>query len=212
LSDSSTFSGGAYRVLNVGSGVPTRQKLQEIFCDPDWREVRLDIDPAVKPDLLGDMTDMRHLVASQSFDAVWSSHNLEHLYDYQVPKALSEFCRVLKPHGFVIVNCPDVLSIARQIVERGLENTAYVSNAGPISPLDMLYGYGRAIAAGNTYMAHRTGFTIERLKRLFDVSGFKASWVAAGDGFDLWAVAMMDATDAVNLRRHLEQTGLKFPQ
>jgi len=212
MSDSSSFAGSAYCVLNVGCGIPTRQKLHAIFHDPDWREVRLDIDPAVKPDLIGDMTDMQGLIPSESFDAVWSSHNLEHLYDHQAPKALAEFRRILKPHGFAIINCPDTLAIARQIVAHGLESIAYVSKAGPISPLDMLFGYGRAIADGNTFMAHRTGFTVERLRRLLDASGFKASWVVPGDGFDIWAVALMDATDAGALRRHLEQTGLRFPK
>ena len=212
MSDNSSSAAGAYRVLNVGSGVAVRQKLHTIFHSPDWQEVRFDIDPGVRPDLLGDMTDMRGVVASESFDAVWSSHNIEHLYDHEAPKALAEFRRILKPHGFAIINCPDMLSIARQIVEHGLEAAAYMSPAGPISPLDMLFGFGRAIASGNTFMAHRTGFTVERLRRLLEASGFAESWVAPGKGFDLWAVALMDATDADDLRLHLEQTGLQFPK
>ncbi len=212
MSDNSSSVVGPYRVLNVGSGAPVRQKLHTIFHTPDWQEVRMDIDPAVQPDLLGDMIDMRDIVADESFDAVWSSHNIEHLYDHQVPRALAEFRRILKPHGFAIINCPDMFSIARQILEHGLEDAAYISPAGPISPLDMLFGFGKAIANGNTFMAHRTGFSVERLRRLLDAAGFTESWVARGNGFDLWAVALMDATDSDDLRRHLEQTGLQFPK
>ena len=36
------------------------------------------------------MTDMS-MVDSAAVDAVWSSHNLEHLYAHEVPVALGEF-------------------------------------------------------------------------------------------------------------------------
>lgn len=65
----------------------------------DWTENRLDIDPAVQPDVTGTMTDMAS-VASASVDAVFSSHNIEHLYPYEVPPSLAEFRRVLRDDGF----------------------------------------------------------------------------------------------------------------
>ena len=43
-----------------------------------------------------------------SVDAVFSSHNIEHLYPHEVPLALKEFMRVLKPDGFVLMTCPDL--------------------------------------------------------------------------------------------------------
>jgi predicted SAM-dependent methyltransferase len=52
----------------------------------------------VQPDVLGTMTDMS-AVATGSVDAVVSSHNMEHLYPHEVPLALAEFVRVLKPDG-----------------------------------------------------------------------------------------------------------------
>jgi predicted SAM-dependent methyltransferase len=39
-------------------------------------------------------------VASESVDAIFSSHNIEHLYPHEVPVALAEFIRVLKPGLF----------------------------------------------------------------------------------------------------------------
>jgi predicted SAM-dependent methyltransferase len=36
-------------------------------------------------------------LATGSVDAVVSSHNMEHLYPHEVPLALAEFVRVLKP-------------------------------------------------------------------------------------------------------------------
>ena len=53
----------------------------------NWREIRLDLDPAVQPDIVCSITDMSP-VATDSVDAIWSSHNLEHLQRHEVPLAL----------------------------------------------------------------------------------------------------------------------------
>jgi len=38
--------------LNVGCGYPLRQKLHPHFHGSEWREIRLDLDPAVQPDIV----------------------------------------------------------------------------------------------------------------------------------------------------------------
>src|SRR5262249_45372388 len=58
--------------------------------------------------------------------------------------------------------------------------------AGPVSALDMLYGFGRAIARGNAFMAHRTGFTAETLGRKLKEAGFTSIQLKR-DRYDLWA-------------------------
>jgi predicted SAM-dependent methyltransferase len=98
-------------VLNVGCGYPLRQKLHPHFHGEEWQEIRLDLDPAVKPDIVCSITDMRP-VADCSVDAVWSSHNLEHLQRHEVPRALDEFVRVLRPWGMLLMTLPDLLSTA----------------------------------------------------------------------------------------------------
>jgi predicted SAM-dependent methyltransferase len=82
------------QVLHVGCGPPNPQALHATFRSDGWRELRLDINPAVEPDIIASMTQM-DAVASGSVDAVWSSHNLEHPYAHEVPLALAEFYRVL---------------------------------------------------------------------------------------------------------------------
>src|SRR5581483_7471956 len=99
-------------VLNVGCGYPRRQGLHPAFHGPEWRELRLDIDPAVKPDIVCSITAMDP-VATGSVDAVWSSHNLEHLYRHEVPRALAEFLRVLRPGGLLLLTLPDLQKAAR---------------------------------------------------------------------------------------------------
>ena len=84
-------------------------------------------------------------------DAVWSSHNVEHLYPHEVPVALAEFRRVLKPEGFAIVTCPDLQAVAELVAQDKLTQPAYQSPSGPISPLDILYGHRPALALGNLF-------------------------------------------------------------
>src|SRR5246127_2576282 len=120
-------------VLNVGCGYPLRQKLHPHFHGPEWREVRLDLDPAVQTDIICSVTDMSP-VAAGSVDAVWSSHNLEHLQRHEVPLALAEFLRVLKPGGLLLLTLPDLQQVARLIVEDRLEKKASVSPNGPQPP------------------------------------------------------------------------------
>jgi SAM-dependent methyltransferase len=159
-------------LLNVGCGPQGGQeRLPAFFRGPDWREVRLDIDPAVRPDVVASITDLACLRPG-SVDAIWSSHNLEHLYDHEVGRALTEFLRVLTPEGFVYLQAPDLEAVAQLIVTGGLEAVAYDSPAGPIGPLDMLYGHRASVAAGHSHMAHRTGFTPRSLERALERAGF----------------------------------------
>ena len=157
--------------LHVGCGQNTKVRTTRAFNTPEWTELRLDIDPAVVPDIVGTMTDMR-AVADASVDAIYSSHNIEHLYPHEVPLALAEFRRVLKPGGFAVVTCPDLQAVAELVAQDKLTQPAYQSPAGPISALDILYGHRPALAQGNLFMAHRTGFTLSSLMHAFNTSGF----------------------------------------
>lgn len=179
--------GQARRVLHVGCGRTNPDKLHATFRGPEWREIRLDIDPRVEPDVLADMMDMAP-VAAASVDAVWSSHNIEHLYAHQVPVALGEFLRVLRPGGFVLISCPDLQAVAQAVLDTGLTAPAYQSASGPITPHDMIFGFGRDVAAGNEFMAHKTGFTGQSLGEALVAAGFARVGVKRVR-FDLWARA-----------------------
>ena len=179
----------ARTVLHVGCGVSDPRKLPaEFFPAGEWREIRLDLDPGVAPDIVASITDMA-AVADASVDAVWSAHNLEHLFAHEVPRALAEFRRVLRPGGFALVTVPDLQRAAALIAEDRLAEPAYLSPAGPVAPLDMLYGHGVAIAAGNGFMAHRTGFTARTLEAALLGAGFPVVRVLRDERFALWAAA-----------------------
>lgn len=184
-------------LLNVGCG-GKGSLVPPWFPKPLWREIRLDIDPAVEPDIVSSTTDMRAAVASESVDAVWSAHNIEHLFAHEVDMALKEFARVIKPDGIVVVYVPNLQRAAELVAQDKLDETAYSSGVGPISPLDMLYGLRTDIAAGRTYMAHKTGFTATTLRRALANAGLCHADVKK-DGWDLLAVAAKQAFGTITL-------------
>lgn len=188
-------------LLHVGCGPKRKDRTTAGFNTPDWTEIRLDIDPAVQPDVTGTMTDMA-AVASASVDAVFSSHNIEHLYPHEVPLALAEFRRVLRDDGFAVITCPDLQSVAALVAQDRLTEPAYVSPAGPIAPLDILYGHRAAMERGNLFMAHRCGFTRKVLVATLQAAGF-ASVIAMARprSFDLWALASKSARGEDELRQ-----------
>jgi SAM-dependent methyltransferase len=152
-------------------------------------EIRLDIDPAVQPDITASITDM-HPIESESMDALYSSHNIEHLYPHEVELALREFRRVLKTDGYALITCPDIQIVARHIAEGRLEDTLYTSPAGPIAPIDILYGHRPSLARGNLFMAHKTGFTAQSLGNAIISAGFVKAQVKRDEkNFNLWARA-----------------------
>lgn len=180
-------------LLHVGCGVAHPDKVPAAYFAPGaWREVRLDIDPAVAPDIEASITDMG-TVPDASVDAVWSSHNIEHLFAHEVPLALAEFHRVLRPGGFALIATPDLQQAAGLIAAGQLEEPAYMSAMGPISPVDILYGFRPSIAAGNAFMGHRTGFTAASLERALLAAGFASAQVIRDGHFALWASAVRAA-------------------
>jgi hypothetical protein len=179
----------AKQVLHVGCGAYAPDKLHAVFRHDDWHEVRLDIDDAVRPDIVASITDMTS-VADGHVDAVFSSHNLEHLYPHDVLVALKEFKRVLKPTGFALITLPDLQEVARLVAAGQLAEPIYMSALGPIAPLDILYGYRPALAAGNVFMAHHTGFTSQLLMNTLAGAGFPAATVQrVPSALSLWAIA-----------------------
>lgn len=175
-------------VLHVGCGPQNKSGLKG-FDSVEWREIRFDIDPSVYPDIKGTLTDM-HAVASGSVDAVYSSHNIEHVFPHEVPKVLLEFHRVLKEDGIVVLTCPDLRSVCEAVVNDRLLETLYESPMGPIAPIDILYGHRDSVAEGKIHMAHKTGFTYSTLGRAFFEAGFKFYVGAARpSNYDLWIVS-----------------------
>jgi SAM-dependent methyltransferase len=151
-------------LVNVGCGPRHASTLPRYF--DGWRQVRVDVDASVEPDILAELTDLSP-IPDASADAVWAAHCVEHLFAHQVKLALTEFRRVLREDGFVCVIVPDLQTIAQYIAADRLHEPLYDSPAGLVTPHDIVFGFGTAIAGGRTSMAHRCGFTPGMLQRCF---------------------------------------------
>lgn len=181
---------GERLLLHVGCGHATIEHIQVSgFRKSSWREIRLDADESVVPDIVGTMTEMP-AVPTAAVDAVFSSHGIEHLYWHDVPRALVEFRRVLADDGFVVITCPDLQAAAQMIAEDRLFDTAYNSSAGPITPFDMVYSYRPFVQANPEWMSHHCGFTLTTLVAVLREAGFaKMYGYRREGGFDLWVMA-----------------------
>jgi hypothetical protein len=199
------------RLLNAGSGPGRARRIARMVDKEGWVEVRFDIDPHVEPDVVGSVIEIGRSFEPQSFDGVWSSHMLEHLYAHEVFPTLCQFRQVLKLDGFALIMSPDIEAVAHFIVAHGIAAIAYHSPAGPIRPLDMLYGHSRAIEEGHVHMAHRTGFTAERLGNLLLMAGFPTVSVTT-ENFEVCALALMPEADGATIQKTLLETGFDFQE
>jgi predicted O-linked N-acetylglucosamine transferase (SPINDLY family)/predicted SAM-dependent methyltransferase len=178
-------------VLHVGCGSPEAGRLPTRFAAPHWRELRLDIDERVKPDYVASITDMG-MVPDALAEALYSSHNVEHLFPHEVTPALREFGRVLKPGGFVLIVVPDLQLAAERVLSGELNDPVYQSPAGPVTAHDMIYGQAESIGEGNLFMMHKTGFTAASLQQELERAGFHRVTVQRM-AYALWAVGHKDA-------------------
>jgi hypothetical protein len=177
------------RFLHVGSGRHRKPQTIRAFQGPEWQEVSLDIDESVKPDIVDKLPELAQ-VESNGFDAVYSSHSIEHLYPHEVPVALKAFLRVLNENGVAVIRCPDLQTIGHSIAAGEIDKPLYVSGMGPVSALDMLYGFRPSMANGNLYMAHHTGFTAKTLGDACAEAGFSGVFcLRKKDTRELWCVA-----------------------
>lgn len=186
------------RLLNVGGGS------KSIPLPPEYigfEHVLLDIDPQGAPDIVLDGRQLAELAPDQ-FDAIYCSHNLEHYFRHDVPKVLGGFFHVLKPGGFAQIRVPDLTELMRRVVQGkiDLEETLYVSPAGPIAPIDVIYGLGRQIeTSGVDFFAHKTGFSDQSLARAVERAGFAPNFSRVAD-LEINLIAFKGTPDPDNLR------------
>lgn len=198
------------RVLHVGCGAKSAARLHAAFKQPSWREIRFDIDETTAPDFTGSIVDMRSWIEDGSCDAIWASHVLEHLSRHEVPKALREFRRVLAPTGFALIRLPDLEKIAEFIVAGRANEVVYHSPAGPITPIDMLFGHGASIERGQESMRHGTGFSRDLLASDLIEAGFAEVRCTRTDTYEVWAAAFMPQAAVTRVLDALASTGLEL--
>lgn len=174
-------------VLHVGCGPATQEHTHHSFHGDEWKHIRVDIDPDVKPDVVDDIRYLQ-TQGNESHDGLYSSHNLEHLHYNDVFRALKSFHRVLKDRGRLVVVVPD-FELACNWVRQGHGlKTIYSSPAGPITPFDMIFGY-RPFTENNPFQQHKCGFTKDWLRGALIDAGFSGVETTTTDNFDIWGFA-----------------------
>jgi SAM-dependent methyltransferase len=150
--------------------------------------VTVDIDPANKPDIVADITNMTS-VMDASCDEVVAGHVLEHIEWPDSFAAIAEFARVLKPGGVVKIAVPDMASLMRMLL----------SGESAFHVMGLIYGLGGRV---NTFERHRYGFTPGMLADILETLGF-------GE-FDWWNSSLADASNGWAPRGLDERIGMSL--
>lgn len=194
------------KLLHVGCGPKNKTNTTKVFAGEGWEETRLDIDEEVKPDIITTMTDLS-MIKDNEYDAIYSSHNIEHLFAHEVDIALEEFSRVLDNEGEIFITCPDMARAAEEVIKGNFLGVLYESPAGPISAIDILFGHRESLRNGQHHMAHRVGFTLKILLGLLKAHGFNTV-AGISDNMNLYALGLIeknsDKLAESKLREHLD--------
>lgn len=141
-----------------------------------YHEITVDISKDSNPDLVMDLTDLSR-IPTDSMDAVYLSHALEHVDPHKVEVALKGFSRVLKDGGVAKIIVPN-MKIPAQLISQGKpDEVMYESPSGPITAMDMFYGHQQSIKNGKEGMRHKIAFTKEYLEKCLLSAGIVGATV-----------------------------------
>lgn len=143
--------------LNLGCG----DKILPGYINVDVVESRL----GFKPDVLCDLRQLTPF-ENDSVDEILSVHVVEHFWRWEVVDILKEWVRVLKPGGRMILECPNLLSAAHEL----LMNPDAASGPGSEGQRTMWVFYGDP-KWKDPYMVHRWGYTPLSLARVMHEAG-----------------------------------------
>jgi len=143
--------------LNLGCG----DKILPGYINVDVVESRLDR----KPDVICDLHRLTPF-EDNSVDEILSVHVVEHFWRWEVVDILKEWVRVLKPGGKMILECPNILSAAQEL----LRNPDMACGPGPEGQRSMWVFYGDP-QWQDSYMVHRWGYSPLSLARVMHEAG-----------------------------------------
>jgi predicted SAM-dependent methyltransferase len=120
-----------------------------------------DIGPGPEVDFVGNCKDLSQF-ADASVETIYASHVLEHLqYKDELPAALKEWFRVLRPNGTVMISVPDLETLCRLFLHPQLNG-------------DQRFFVMRMMFGGETdaHDIHLVGLTFEFLGFFLSQAGF----------------------------------------
>jgi SAM-dependent methyltransferase len=149
--------------LNLGSG-------------DDYREgyVNIDLRDDCGADEVGDVGKLRF--GDGEVDEIVAADLLEHFPAYRTLDVLAEWRRVLRPGGRLVLKVPNLLELARWIVDRA--NVRLV--------VRNIYG-GHRWGPDGSWDAHHTGWTPDMLEEDLRAAGFRV--LTNRGGVNMWVEA-----------------------
>jgi len=147
----------AVKKLNLGCG----DKILPGYVNVDVVESRA----GKRPDVMCDLHRLQPF-EDASVDEVLAVHVVEHFWRWEVVDVLKEWARVLKPGGKMILECPNVISAAQQL----LSDPDVTAGPGPEGQRSMWVFYGDP-AWRDPLMVHRWGYTPRSLAQVMHEAG-----------------------------------------
>lgn len=169
---------------------PLRLHIGGMQPHPDWRIVN--VMPTPETDYVRSCTDLSSF-ADGSVAEIYASHVIEHLgYQSELPRALDEFFRVLRPDGTLRVSVPDLQTLCRLFIDDSLDLSARfhvmrIIYGGQVDRADFHYvGFDEGLLRAHLTRAGFTG--IERVAN-FDLFEDTSKLVLYGTPISLNMIA-----------------------
>jgi len=128
---------------------------------PDWKI--FDIEQRREVDYIGDASDLSQF-EDGSIEAIYASHVLEHFYyglNYELAFTLSEWYRVLKQGGKLMISVPDMRNLC------WLYSRPDIDTQARFHLMRMIFG-----GQTNEYDVHKVGFDFDILCMFLSDTGF----------------------------------------
>ena len=144
--------------LNLGCG----DKILPGYINVDFAESR----KGNKPDVIA---DLRALSFEKNYaDEILSVHVIEHFYPWEAEVLLKHWKDILKPGGLLILECPNILTAAKMLIENPDRAAMALGKDGQMA-MWPLYGDP---SWQDPLMCHRWGYIPTTLKDLLLRCGF----------------------------------------
>jgi predicted SAM-dependent methyltransferase len=125
-----------------------------------WVNVDIARHPAAprEPDIMADVTSIP--LDDAVADEIMAIHVFEHFYRWEVDGLLKEWGRLLKSGGRLVMEMPDIIKAARNLLD------------GKGDQMAMWPIYGDQTLE-NPFMCHRYGWTFKTIKPVLEQAGFR---------------------------------------
>lgn len=156
---------GQKLVLEIGPNMKPQARFVDGWkTEQEAKVISLDVDADQKPDVLCDAADMPPELYGQ-LDGLLASHVLEHFSYWKTNEVLAGWIRCLKDGGELHILVPSLEWAAREVLSEQPSPAVYAQlYAGQVNQWDV----------------HLTGFTMRKLRALFESSGISVHTARTG--------------------------------